>query len=140
MSALRSFDRYGELHERLQREMAAGFAGIARARFLCPRGISQLDYDQHMRAARVVDVSADEEPHCVLVAAEKDEGDEEERGKEGKKKERVRPAQWFGYLVPEGLRSAETHFGASLQLVVELADALIATRLATEKCLALDAR
>ncbi len=86
-----------------------------------------------MRAARRVDVSAGEErPHCVLVAGKEGEDEEEE---EGKKK--VRPAQWFGYLVPEGLRAAETHFGASLELVAQLADALIETHVKTAAFLAL---
>jgi hypothetical protein len=133
VDAMQAYDRYAELQERMQREMGLGFQGIARARFANPRGITASEYDTRaMHAARRVDVSAEEgRPHCVLVAGEEHAAEGEEERK------KVRPAQWFGFLVPEGLRAAETHFGASLELVAQLADALIETRLKSDAFLAL---
>jgi hypothetical protein len=134
VDALQAYDRYAELQERLQREMGLGFQGIARARFANPRGITASEYDTRaMHASRRVDVSEEQRPHCVLVG-----GEEEEKGAESdEERKKVRPAQWFGFLVPEGLRSAETHFSASLELVAQLADALIETRLKSDAFLAL---
>ena len=135
VGAMQAYDRYAELQERLQREMGQGFEGVARARFANPRGITALEYDtRRMRATVRVEVNGEDgeegRPHCVLVKGEKEEEKGEEEGA------RVRPAQWFGYLVPEGLRAAEKHFAASLELVAQLADALIETRLKSDAFLA----
>ncbi|KAM3512850.1 hypothetical protein MY11210_003480 [Beauveria gryllotalpidicola] len=121
-------DQYAALRASLAAAQQATLQSLARANFSAPRGAryGPDQYDARMQASRRVVIAVEEEsgPPTFTVTegavGSGGGGEEEGAGKDAAAVAAVRddPIRWFGVLVPQALRDAQSHARRAVQDVM----------------------